>query len=100
MSESSEPNERPLPNELRPAGDLVVVHRSFPIGTDVDDVVSGKAVADRVDLAADGKPWEMVLATEAQHLGGDLVYVEHHEADGSGMHGWVDAGSRRLVQIG
>lgn len=79
-------------------GDLIVVHRSFPKGTEVEMILEGRVPADRVDLAADGKPW-----AAGWHVGettGEPVYVERHVLDGRGLHGWVDPTSRRLVQVG
>lgn len=77
---------------------LTVIGRSWPKGTDVAEVLAGTARADVVRLTADGRSW-----LDGWHTGpesGDAVYVELHRADGSGMHGWIDRASRRLVQTG
>jgi hypothetical protein len=77
---------------------LTVIGRSWPAGTDVAEVLAGRARADVVRLTADGRGWY-----DGWHTGpecGDVVYVELHRADGSGMHGWIDRESRRLVQAG
>lgn len=81
-------------------GTLTIVGRSWPAGTGVHELDS--APADRVLLAADGRGWCEQAHDAPRHgaLSGDVVYVELHRADGTGFHGFVDAKSRRLVQIG
>ena len=53
-------------------------------------------------LSADGQPFDWSRWHKVQDDGpvGDFVYVEVHRSSGRDSHGWVDAKSRRVVQVG
>lgn len=78
--------------------ELVVVSRSFPIGTTDAEAIANTVPAEFVALSADGRGW-----VDGWHTGaecGDVVYVERHTTGGCVFHGWIDAKSRRVVQAG
>lgn len=77
---------------------LMIVQRSFPVDATVDEVKRNAIRAEFVYLSADGRSW-----TDGWHHGpecGETVYVEKHTTGGCVFHGWIDKGSRRIVQAG
>lgn len=78
-------------------GDLLVVGKSYPKGSNVDDVVAGRIRPESVMLSSDGRHW-----LDGWHHGdeADAIYVERHMTGGCVFHGYVDSASRRIVQTG
>jgi hypothetical protein len=78
-------------------GELVVIGRSWPAGTTLEQIDDGLEAVEAL-LTADGRGWY-----PQWHVGpasGTAVYVERHDVNGCAMHGWIDGESRRLVQVG
>lgn len=78
--------------------EMQVCGTSYAKGVELVDLEAGSAEPVEAMLSQDGRHW---LAT--WHEGptaDDAVYVERVTADGLDFHGWVDADSRRLVQVG
>jgi len=75
---------------------VTTVQASFGFA-DVDDVVSGRATAERVIATSDARGYV------PQWHGGDSdesVYVEVYSALGREFHGFIDRDSRKIVQAG
>lgn len=81
---------------------LRVSQRSWAAGTDLDDVLSGAAVPDRIIATQDGRA--IGRGWHAGSFTGDDVYFERYEVrDGALVmvsHGWVNPATRRITQVG
>lgn len=79
------------------AGTLVVNQRSFG-RVSVESVLDGTATAGEVTLTTDGRG----AVTSEWHTGpeAEWVFVERWSTAGRVFHGWVDSGSRKLLQTG
>jgi hypothetical protein len=82
---------------------VVINHASFETGTEVAAIINHEAAPKAFTATSDGRH----VDDGGWHFGepdGDAVYFERYELDGwryvRVSHGWVDATSRRIVQIG
>lgn len=80
---------------------LKVVQRSYAPGADLDEVIAGRATPDRIYATQDGR-----VRGAGWHSGPEAegVYYEDYEVREGVLvmvsHGWVDAASRQIVQVG
>lgn len=78
--------------------ELIVNRTSFPLGTDVDDVVLGIARPHEAVLTQDGQGYIPEWHTGEEF--GEMIFVERHTLEGRVFHGWIDSVSRKIVQTG
>jgi hypothetical protein len=81
-------------------GELTVNHVSYAKGTDLDAVLDHTATAEMVVLTADGRYANFREWHEGDATDDDWVRYERWTAEGRVAHGFIDRGTRKLLQTG
>ncbi len=82
------------------AGPLVVLQRSWPVGTTVEQVLADELPADSVILTGDGRGYRAEPHDGPVPPIEEWVRVERWSPRGQEFHGFISATSRRIVQWG
>lgn len=83
-----------------PDGTLRLAGRTYPIGTDVEDVAERTAIPVVALLTEDGRYAEVSAWHDGPVGDDEWVRYERYSARGREGHGYVHAVTRRLVQAG